>query len=227
VPTFLYMPINLVPLFTTGKYNYLFIDPSASHMGWAIVTIDHDLKTSVTHHVGMCWTKGTWVRGQRYRYMYRSIESIIRCDAGNMKIDGIIIEGYFANPKMLHGSAVIPTIMAFAEMVASEYNVGYLEIGPPSWRSVLGIKPTKDSKGKRDYKGPTKAYVESLMGQLPENILSNIKLKERMMPTDVPDCLAIAIAYSKYVGVTDIKLAPDAFKPLTILSYLDILTSSI
>lgn len=219
------MSVNITPIHTSGSHTYVFFDPSASHLSYCVVQVDLDTKEAVIKACGMLWTRSKWNRGQRFAYMQKALTALI--NAFGLNIDGCITEAFFANPKLLFGSSVIPTVNAFIEIAASERNIGYLEIGPPSWRSVLNIKPTKDAKGKRDFKTPTKSYVEAVIGKLPEKIASNIDLKERNTPTDVPDCLAICLAYSKHVGITNITLSSNVYYPIDYLNQFGIISNTI
>jgi hypothetical protein len=85
--------------------------------------------------------------------------------------------------------------------VSPERPLPFHEIPPPSWRAVLGIKHLKLPGGKRDYKTPTKALVESKLGTLPETIVSNITGKQRDLPNDVSDVLAIALSIGESAGL--------------------------
>lgn len=219
------MSVNITLLHTEGVVSLLFTDPSASHLAYCLLTLDLAAKEAFITHIGMLWTRSTWSRGQRFKYMQRALEKLINGLA--RPLDGCVTEAFFANPKLMFGSSVIPTVNAFIEMACSAHKAGYLEIGPPSWRSVLSVKAIKDETGKKDYKGPTKTLVELTFGQLPEKILSNLDQKERKLPNDIPDCLAIALAYCKVSGVTQIKIDPNAYTNLALLNELALIGKEI
>lgn len=212
------MSVKLVPLFTAGKHDVLFIDPSASHLAYVFGHLDLEKKVMNLKYIGMVWTENSFKRGRRFRYMHGAIEML----ATRLPADSAIVtEQYFSNPRMLTGgTAVIPTVNAFLEMAADRWSLAFQEIGAASWRSILGIKMVK-ANGKRDYKQPTADGVRRLLGKdLPLNIPSNINGKMRKLPNDVTDVLAIALAFAKHHGVVDITMDADAFHPTEILMEL-------
>jgi hypothetical protein len=103
-------------------------------------------------------------------------------------------EAFFTSPKMRMGTHVIPTINNFMQMIIhqSKLDITYEEISPSAWRKPLGIKPILNG-AKKDYKTPTKAKVEEMLGKLPNELISNITGNMRSLPTDVPDAIAISL----------------------------------
>jgi hypothetical protein len=124
------------------------------------------------------------------------------------------------------GSAVVPTINAFAEMAASEFKIPYQDMGATSWRGILGIKAVKDAKGKRDYKVPTANLVAQQV-KLPSEIPSNITRKMRDMPNDVTDVLAIALAVGRHHDLNKVIQSNTAFYPFNWLEKLEKLSKEI
>lgn len=188
----------------------LYLDPSGSHLAFAYVEIDHSTQSATIFESGMLWTKAKWSRGHRFQYMYSSLKYLI--ESCNKIPTYVQTEQFFFNPKLRSGTAVVPIINSYAEMICSRNNRAiYSEVPPPTWRATLGIKHILDSNGKRDYKTPTKDKVESIIGKLPNEIKSNITLKMRDLPTDIADVLAIAIAHLKKQGIHTIKRATSCF----------------
>jgi Holliday junction resolvasome RuvABC endonuclease subunit len=216
------MAIKLSKIADIGHYNILFIDPSGSHLAYVYTMLDIDNKELLISKVGMVWTKGTYTRAERLRYMQSAINILIQ------ECDIVFTETFFSNPGLLSSStAIVPTVNCFIEMAASEHSKRFEELGASTWRSILGIKAIQNN-GKRDYKVPTASKVAELLKKpLPSAILSNITLKERDVPNDVTDALAIALAISKYHEVTQIKLADIAFNDILLINKLNALMEDI
>lgn len=210
------MAVNLKQLPKTGSYKIMSIDPSGSHMAYTIGIVDTSSKSLNITHSGMIWTKASFNRGQRLRYMQACLNYII--DSYN--IDHTITEAYFSNPKLLTGAtAIIPVINCFIDMACSKFNKEFMELGPTSWRSILGIKKILVN-GKSDYKKPTLDYVVKQLGSLPATLPSNLDMRERQFPHDASDSLAIALAIAKYNDITKVSLDKGCFRPVDLLSKL-------
>jgi Holliday junction resolvasome RuvABC endonuclease subunit len=210
--------------YTEGKHGFLLVDPSSSHLAWVLVQLDLDAKEMYVVATGMLWTKDSWSKAQRYRYMLKAAGILL--DGTDHIIPHVVVtESFFMNPKLPMGSAVVPTINALISMAADEKEVIYQELGPSAWRAILGIKSVTVGS-KRDYKIPTANYVKKFIS-VPENIKSNINLKERQLPHDITDALAIALAVAKHHGVYKIEVANTAFTPFTVLEKLSKLGETI
>lgn len=203
-----------IPTLNPVNQTILVIDPSASHLAYCYIDLDFKTKEAHFQSTGMLWTKGTWNRGQRFLYMNRCFDVMLNGIPSHIP-NTIVSEQYFVNPKMLSGgTAVIPVINGLLEMKAAELgDVQYTETPPPSWRSQLGIKFLKDSKGKRDYKTPTVNAVEANGIKIPDAVISNITLKARETPYDISDCLAIGLAVCKANGFSNITVSNTLFHP--------------
>lgn len=219
------MSNNFPVLFDSGNHKLLFLDPSASHMAYTIMEFDFDKKEMYLVSAGMIWTKDSWAKGKKYRYMYGALK-LLASKGAEGKLEVLVTESFFANPKQMHGSAVVPTINALANMACDYYGLRFEEMGPSGWRKILGIKPGKDTKGKRDYKTPTADYVKKYI-KLPAEITSNITNKSRSLPHDVTDVLAIALAVGKHHGLTKVITGNVAFTPFTLTQDLLKLTEEI
>lgn len=199
------MAINLPKLFDKGKHNILCIDPSGSHMAYVVAELDLDNGIFTILNAGMIWTKASYERAARLSYMQAAIATMISHPPHTEHvIDAVVTESFFSNPKQLTGgTAIVPTINAFIEMAADDAGAKFQEVGATTWRSILGIKATKDDKGKRDYKEPAKRVVE-LYTKLPEQIPSNIDMRPRNLPHDLTDALCIALAIAKYHNIAKV-----------------------
>jgi Holliday junction resolvasome RuvABC endonuclease subunit len=210
------MSLNIPSFFEKGKNTILFIDPSASHLAYCMADLDLDAKKMDIIATGMLWTKGTWQRGKRYKYMQNCI-NLLFTGYVNILPKAVVTEGFFINPKQMFGASVIPTVNAFIEMAADTNKAKYLEIGPPSWRSILGIKAQKTAENKRDYKTPTANLVKHRLGEIPSKMPSNLDKKERKTPNDVTDVLAIALAYAQSQGVNKVRTCGNYTMPTELL----------
>jgi hypothetical protein len=116
------------------------------------------------------------------------------------RVSYVVKEAYRINPNKMTGVLVSVELSGAIKAGLAEVGIRHSDILPQTWRSILGIKPVKDSKGKRDFKTPTKDYVETLV-KVPEEMQSNITHKMRGTPSDVYDATAIGIAFLKKVGI--------------------------
>lgn len=206
------MTPNFPVLGTSGKFPILVTDPSASHLAWCLCILDISKGECYIAHAGQLWTKDKWSRGQRYDYMFRCLEALSQGDK-EVTPSVAVTEAFFMNPKLLFSAAVIPTVNAFIEIACSRIKAKYLEFSPTSWRGIVGIKGVKDAKGKKDYKVPTADYVKKFM-KLPDTVPSNINRKERQMPHDVTDVLAMALAIAKFHSCDKIIQSNTCFMPV-------------
>lgn len=205
-----------LPVPPVNNETILVFDPSASHMAYCICTIK-DNKAVITN-AGMLWTKDSWSKGRRFSYMKKVISYLMLV----YKPSKCFTEAFFANPKLLAHSAVIPTVNGLIELCSYDNdNIAYNEVSPSWWRSVLSIKPTKID-GKRDYKVPTADTVSALLGKgkVPEVIISNVTGKERTTPHDLTDVLAITLSLLTANKVQKVDLADKTFYNETVLKYL-------
>jgi len=218
------MTIKFPITYTDGKHGFLLIDPSSSHMAWSLVTLDLDSKELYISAVGMLWTSDSWSKAKRYKYMWDAVKILLN---GNEETTPhvVVTESFFMNPKLPMGSAVVPTINALISIAAEDLEVHYQEIGPSTWRGILGIKATKIA-GKRDYKKPTADLVKKSVS-VPETIQSNINRKDRLMPHDITDVLAIALAVAKHHGITKVITGNTAFYPIDMVEKLNKLSEKV
>lgn len=211
----------VIPLPKIQDSRILVVDPSASHLAYVILKITGE-SSAVVESCGMVWTHDKWPRGRRFSYMKNALGYLM---AGHLPAAiRVYSEAFFSNPKQMMGSSVIPTINGILDMLCYENRVErFIEIPAPSWRSVLGIRPTM-LNGKRDYKIPALNAVQDALGRLPGKIVSNITEKERDVPFDVSDALAIAMAICRVSGITDLSIAKTAWNNKHILAALKLFT---
>jgi Holliday junction resolvasome RuvABC endonuclease subunit len=188
------------------KTKIIVIDPSGTHLAYAVIVLDKEAGVGIIEHTGMLWTKDSWTKGKRFSYMFKAIKSLIK----EADPDAVYTESFFANPKAMSGSFVIPIVNGLIEMACweSNKNIQFEFVSPTKWRKILGIKSIK-TKDKRDWKEPTKRMVEFLLDKLPDTIISNITEKERQLPTDIPDVLAISLAIGWEHGIKIIDFNED------------------
>lgn len=185
--------------------NILTLDPSTSHLAYAYITIKG--KVCTVTRSGMLWTKPKWGMGQKLDYMRDQLEILIAED-----VEEFYTEGYFVHFSKPSGISAIPTINNMFKMLVFQKTTEELvvEIPPTKWRKTLGIKSVT-TNGKRDFKVPTKDKVESMVGPMPETITSKMTGKERALPHDITDAIAIALSVAKDKGCTSFKIEKDAF----------------
>jgi Holliday junction resolvasome RuvABC endonuclease subunit len=185
-------------------------------MAYAVCTIKHN--KAVITNCGMLWTKDSWSKGRRFSYMKKAITYLMLV----YNPSKCFTEAFFANPKLLAHSAVIPTVNGLIELCSYDQgDLPYNEVSPSWWRSVLNIKPTK-TEGKRDYKIPTAQAVKEALPRIavPEVVLSNVTGKERATPHDMTDVLAIVLSLLKANNITSIDLTDKTFYNENVLKYL-------
>lgn len=188
----------------------LVIDPSGSHLAYALAEVNGDTMTFT--NVGMLWVSSKWELGQRLDYMYRGVKLLLNYE--HIIVDSVYTEGFFMNKFKMSGVSVIPTINNNIQMAIHQIDtrVGYKEVSPSTWRNVLGIKHVLNDKGARDYKEPTAQMVKKMVtGKLPEQIVSNITGKQRDLPNDITDVMAITLSVGKTVGCKKFELGQFCF----------------
>lgn len=181
---------------------------------------------------GMLYASSSWPLGRRLHYMYKSLKYLIQY----FQVDHIITEDFVIPKFRQSGITVIPTINNNLKMLCWELNlatgskIDLKEVSTTTWRKNLGIQaiPAVDKKGliklngrgkhQKDWKVPCREKVEALIGfKLPETLLANTSLKERVLPHDISDCLGIALAEAIELKCSQLQANPDLFtNPQTI-----------
>lgn len=196
-----------------GDAPHIFMDISSNCTGFVVGTIDKQKKTLTIHRAGVLWFKDDWAHGQKYRYLQQFLVDVAYI---HYKVNYVVAEKYFCNPNGGMGTAVVSEAVGAIKAACFEVepNLDFYDIGPPSWRSILGIKKDKTKTGSPAWKDPTKTRVEEILGQaLPEKCISNINGKERKTPSDLADALGIALAWAMHEanGVKTVVIEPNAF----------------
>jgi Holliday junction resolvasome RuvABC endonuclease subunit len=218
--------LDQVPETSMGDSYRLFLDLSSTCSGYSVAKMEGRKCTIV--RAGAMWFPSDCANGQKYYQMQQAVSEFYTVNA----VTDIIYESYHVNPNQVGNSLVVPEMIG--AMKAACYDVfgmpiGCEELGPTSWRGILGIQaiktPKLDKQGKptfkksrsgrmmeaveRDYKTPTINYVDKILdNQIPKMLKSNITGKERATPNDLYDSLAICIAWHKKFGCTEFILQP-------------------
>lgn len=185
-----------------GNSNILFLDVSSACIGYTICSVDFTHKKAVMKTTGAIWLDPNWEHAEKYSYVFNMIVNYFWIAE---QIDHITVEQYSINPNKMVGVAVVPEMMGVIKAAGWEHGIKVSNILPQTWRSILAIKPdvTVNAKGKkeRDFKEPTKRYVDGIM-TVPPQIKSNITSIMRQTPYDLYDAVCISIAWLKKLGFT-------------------------
>jgi hypothetical protein len=201
-----------------GDRPVLYLDISSTCTGFVVAQLDNVTKIASITKVGVLWFKDEWEHGQKYKYLRDFITDAAYI---HYKVNDIVSEKYFCNPNGGMGTAVVSEATGAVKSACFdvEPNLGFYDIGPPSWRSILGIKKDKTYTGSKAWKEPTKVRVEEILGiKLPERVISNINGKERKCPTDLWDALGICLAWlsSPENGCTKFVIEDKAYEVVTV-----------
>lgn len=193
----------------------LVLDPSTAHLAYVFMDLTNGVAR--VENVGMLWTKPEWPLGQKLNYMYNGLTALLI-----ETTDEFYTEGFFVHFSRPTGISAIPSINNIFRMLIFRRTGKdtLIEVPPTKWRKTLGIKPDVNN-GKRDYKAPTAKVVEKALGKLPDKVVSNITNKERALPHDITDALAIALAQAKEKGYTKFVIDKHAFDNSVLKKRLD------
>jgi len=210
----------------------LFIDPSSEHCAFAVATLKNGDFTIT--NCGMLYASSSWELGQKLYYIYQGLKLIIK----HFSITHVITEDFVMPSFRQSGVSVLPTINNNLKMLAWELSLDEFKltvefISVSTWRHTLGIsgEPALDKKGqlvlnkkgkpKKDFKVPTRRKVAELLKiELPVTILSCSNLKEKPLPHDITDCLAIACASAIGMHYPRVTSSPKMFKNEELLTKL-------
>ncbi len=174
----------------------LVLDISSSCTGYSIVHLDFLHKKAKLKKAGAIWFGAEWEHQEKYNYMANAITNYFWVAE---QIDYIVYEAYSINPKKMTGVSVVPEMVGAIKSAAWENSVKVSSILPQTWRSILQIKKTAD----KDFKQPTKDKVLTIAA-IPEVVTSNITKQPRNTPSDLYDAVAIAWAWTKKLGFSDL-----------------------
>lgn len=197
---------DLIPEIKLGDCTFLFLDVSSSCTGFTTAKIDFINKKASLTKAGAIWFHDKWEHARKYDYIYGLIQDHFWVVE---QADHIITEQYSVNTKKMSGVLVSPEMHGTIQAAAYSNGVAVTSMLPQTWRSILQIKPdlipvAGKAKPKRDYKTPTKKYVQSL-ATVPDMIKSNLTQKDKKTPSDVFDSMAIALAWLKKAGIKTIE----------------------
>lgn len=193
---------DLIPEIKVGDCCMLFLDVSSSCTGFSLCKVDFVNKKAQLTKAGAIWFHDKWEHARKYDYMYNLLQTHFEVVE---QVDLIVVEQYSVNTKKMSGVLVSPEMHGVIQAAAYSNNVKVISMLPQTWRSILGIKPdlvpvAGKAKPKRDYKTPTKKYVETLV-KVPDKLVSNMTENEKKTPNDVHDAIAINLAWLKRAGI--------------------------
>lgn len=216
--------LDNAPEIDSGESYRLFLDMSSTCTGYTVAKLEG--RKCVISRCGVMWFPNDWTNAQKYHHIHQAIGEFYSINA----VTDVIYESYHVNPNQVGNSLVVPEMIGAMKAATCDVwgmPLGTEEMGPTAWRGVLGIKPIKtpklDKNGNpvltrtgramydRDYKTPTKEYVDSVLGNvIPDRLVSNVTGKERATPSDLYDSLAICLAWHKRFGVDQFIVKEDA-----------------
>lgn len=186
-----------------NEVKILGLDVSSTCTGYAVLTCDFLTRKATVTSAGALWLSNNTDNALKYNYISKCLSEYFYI-LGYM--DYLVHEQYSINMKKAQGIMVTPEMIGAIKATVAELGVSYESISPQSWRKELGIKADiteKNGKRERDYKGPTKEWVNNLTC-VPDTIISNITGKERNTPSDVYDAIAVIFAWAqKLTGAND------------------------
>lgn len=207
-----------------GDSYRLFLDISSTCTGYTVAKFE-GRKVTISR-LGVMWFENDVDNGAKYHQLHQSVGEFYTINA----ITDIIYEAYHVNPNQVGNSLVVPEMIGAMRAACHDVwgmPIGTESMGPTAWRGVLGIKPIKtpklDKKGvqkktkngrpmyDRDYKTPTKAYLDKMFdNQIPPTLASNITGNARTTPSDLYDSLAICVAWHKKLGCDEFIIKDNA-----------------
>lgn len=195
---------DVIPEVRLGNSKILFLDVSSSCTGFSVASVDFLNRKAEMTKAGAIWFGSSWDHPRKYDYVYNMIQNYFDVQE---QIDLIIVEQYSVNTDKMSGVLVSPELHGVIKAAAFSNGVKVTSILPQSWRALLQIKPTitmVGTKKKKDYKTPTKDYINSLYS-VPDEVLSNITGKLRQTPSDVYDAMAIGEAWLQKYNIKTIE----------------------
>lgn len=206
--------MDQAPEQSMGDSYRLFLDMSSTCTGYTVAKFAG--KKCTIARCGVMWFPNDWTNAQKYHHVHQAIGEFYTINA----VTDVIYESYHVNPNQVGNSLVVPEMIGAMKAATCDVwgmPLGTEDISPTAWRGILGIKPIKtpklDKNGKqkttrtgramydRDYKTPTKEYVDKALGNvIPDKLISNVTGNPRSTPSDLYDSLAICLAWHKKFG---------------------------
>jgi hypothetical protein len=196
------------------EVNVLFLDVSSTCTGFTVAKVNFETKTANFVEAGSVWIPdgGETKEAEHMNkcgYMYNMLANYFSI---GRQVDYIVMEKYSVNSQRMMGVLLTPMIHGALLAAMSECGLKYSYVFPQTWRSQLGIKYVKDSKGKRDYKTPTKAKVLTYV-EVPDQVVNNLTGNTRTTSSDLYDALAIGIAWLQKLGIRHMRFDKIKFQP--------------
>jgi Holliday junction resolvasome RuvABC endonuclease subunit len=176
--------------------NLLFLDLSSQATGYSIANCNFSQKSANFTDAGVIWFNNEWDHQEKYHYLYRAITTYFDIVK---HIDYCVAEAYKINTKRLMGCQVSAEMHGSLMSSLAEVGTKYTSLHAQSWRKQLNIHAIKDSKGRRNFKEPTKQKILTLV-DVPEEITSNITNNKRQTSSDLYDSLGLGIGYLKQLN---------------------------
>jgi Holliday junction resolvasome RuvABC endonuclease subunit len=184
--------------------NMLFLDLSSSCTGYTLAQVNFTKKKATMINAGVIWFDSSMNNQDKYHYIFNAVTNYFNIVG---QIDFCVAEAYMINHKKMMGSQVGPEMHGALQVALAEIGVKYSNILPQVWRSALNIKANVsiNAKGKKekDYKTPTKNYIDGLIPNIPQSIKSNVTSNPRATPSDLYDALAISLGFLTKLGITN------------------------
>src|SRR5215469_5449028 len=184
------------------EVNFLFLDLSSTCTGYSLVQLNFRAKSAKFINSGVIWFDDSMSNQDKYHYIFNAVTNYFNIVG---QIDFCVAEAYMINRNKMMGAQVGPELHGALQVALAEIGVKYSTILPQTWRSQLGIKPVVgvNSKGKkeRDFKTPTKNYIDSKISNVPQSVKSNVTGNLRQTPSDLYDALAISLGFLNKLGI--------------------------
>lgn len=197
----------------------LFLDPSSSCTGFAMVAVNSARKEAEIISAGPLWFGNDWDQGKKLRYLFSAIRNYFFIL--NQGVSEVVCEEYFfprggKNAKIT-GSTVVPEMIGVACLAAADEDpaLDFTKVSAQAWRNLIGVKadvsdhPTEvdgrtgKPKKVKDFKTPVARFVKQHIN-VPDEFTSNITGNTRQTPDDVTDVLGMVIGVLKSRGYTKI-----------------------
>jgi len=183
--------------------NFLFLDLSSTCTGYSLVRVNFKHRSAEFLNSGVIWFDDSMTNQDKYHYIFNAVTNYFNIVG---QIDFCVAEAYMINRNKMMGAQVGPELHGALQVSLAEIGVKYSTVLPQTWRSQLGIKPNVsiNSKGKkeRDFKTPTKAFVDSKAKNIPAQIKSNVTGNLRQTPSDLYDAVAISCGFLNKLGIS-------------------------
>jgi Holliday junction resolvasome RuvABC endonuclease subunit len=205
----------------------LFLDPSSSCTGFAMVSVDYGRKTAEIVSAGPLWFGSDWKEGKKLRYIFSAIRNYFFIL--NQGVSEVVCEEYFfpmGPHAKVQGSMIVPEMIGVITLAAADEEppLDFTKYSAQAWRKLLEIKPDTspmlDKLGKpvltkrgvakkvKDFKTPVARLVKTYF-TVPDEFESNITGNARQTPNDVTDVLGMVIGVLQKRGIKTFTAQPN------------------